>query len=85
MSNTDGPQVFSRPGTKRYAEQVRRRRAWLSLRAFYAAHDAKLATERHVAAVAEHAATVVAVQEAEDRIAVVTTLLLAVAPVQGYA
>ena len=76
MSSTDGPQVFSRPGTKRHAEQVRRRRAWLFLRAFYAAHDAKLATERHEVAIAEHAA-----QEVEARIAITATLLLAVAPI----
>lgn len=40
-----GPQVFSRPGTKRHLKQVQRRIAWLTLQKFYAESDIKKAAK----------------------------------------
>ncbi len=60
ITSNQGPQVFSRPGTKKHAKQVRARAAYFAIQAVYSQGAAKRAAERVDAARAEHDAAVAA-------------------------
>jgi hypothetical protein len=66
--SSDGPQVFSRPGTKRHLKQVRARATYLAIQAVYAEGRAKRAQAAHEAAAAAHAALLARIDEVASEI-----------------
>lgn len=74
----DGPQVFSRPGSKRHLAQVRARSTYLTIQAIYATADAHKAQASAEAASAAKAAAQAALDSA-------TTRMLNTLPVAGNA
>ena len=75
---TDGPQIFSRPGTKRHLKQVRARSNYLAIQAVYAAGKARQAQAAYEAAQAATAKAEAALDEH-------TAKMLTTLPPQGSA
>lgn len=66
MSESFGPQVTARPGTKRHANQLRLRAIFLAVQGVNARANARRAGEREAAALAEAEAHAQAAAQARD-------------------